>query len=102
MTLPAERTKNGQQHVVPLSDAALAILKNIPRRARRDYVFGLGQGGYSGWSKAKAVLDKRASLKEPWTLHDLRRTVRTGLGKLGVQPHIAEAVRLEVSGESAC
>jgi hypothetical protein len=25
-------------------------------------------------------------------LHDLRRTVRTGLGKLGVQPHIAEAV----------
>src|SRR6516162_7409740 len=92
MTLPAERTKNGQQHVVPLSDAALAILKNIPRRARRDYVFGLGQGGYSGWSKAKAVLDKRASLKEPWTLHDLRRTVRTGLGKLGVQPHIAEAV----------
>jgi len=32
------------------------------------------------------------NLKEPWTLHDLRRTVRTGLGKLGVQPHIAEAV----------
>jgi len=92
MTLPPERTKNGQQHVVPLSDAALATLKNIPRRADRDYVFGLGQGGYSGWSKAKAVLDKRANLKEPWTLHDLRRTVRTGLGKLGIQPHIAEAV----------
>jgi hypothetical protein len=31
-------------------------------------------------------------LKEPWTLHDLRRTVRAGLGDLGVQPHIAEAV----------
>ena len=30
-------------------------------------------------------------LKEPWTVHDLRRTVRTGLGKLGIQPHIAEA-----------
>ena len=31
------------------------------------------------------------NLKEPWTVHDLRRTVRTGLGKLGVAPHIAEA-----------
>jgi hypothetical protein len=29
---------------------------------------------------------------EPWTLHDLRRTLRTGLGRLGVAPHIAELV----------
>ena len=48
--------------------------------------------GFSGWSKAKAALDKEAKLKEAWTLHDLRRTVRTGLGKLGVRPHVAEAV----------
>jgi hypothetical protein len=27
-----------------------------------------------------------------WTLHDLRRTMRTGLGKLGVPPHVAELV----------
>jgi len=32
------------------------------------------------------------NLKKPWTLHDLRRTVRTGLGKLGIAPHVAEAV----------
>ena len=32
------------------------------------------------------------NLKEPWTLHDLRRTVGTGLGKLGIAPHVAEAV----------
>jgi hypothetical protein len=32
------------------------------------------------------------NLKEGRTLHDLRRTMRTGLGKLGVQPHGAEAV----------
>jgi hypothetical protein len=25
-------------------------------------------------------------------VHDIRRTVRTGLGALGIQPHIAEAV----------
>jgi integrase len=90
ITIPATRTKNHSQHVVPLTDAALAILQAIPRRDR-DYVFGRGQGGYSGWSRSKAALDAGAKLKE-WTLHDLRRTVRTGLGRLGVAPHIAEAV----------
>ena len=92
ITLPGERTKNKQTHVVPLSDSAITILKKIPQRANRDFVFGVGRDGYSGWSKSKREIDKTAKLKEEWTLHDLRRTVRTGLGKLGVQPHIAEAV----------
>jgi hypothetical protein len=48
--------------------------------------------GYGNWSKAKSKLDAIVGLKEPWTLHDLRRTVRTGLGMLGIAPHIAEAV----------
>jgi integrase len=90
--LPKQRTKNKTAHTIPLSDAALAILKDIPRRADRDFVFGIGQGGYSGWSKSKGELNKVLKLKEAWTVHDLRRTVRTGLGKLNVQPHIAEAV----------
>jgi integrase len=29
---------------------------------------------------------------EPFTLHDLRRSCRTGLSKLRIQPHIAERV----------
>ena len=91
ITLPAIRTKNSQTHVVPLSDTAMGILQAIPRRDRT-HVFGVGEGGYSGWSKAKMNLDKATKLKEPWTLHDLRRTVRTGLGMLGVAPHVAEAV----------
>ena len=92
ITIPGKRTKNGQEHVIPLSNAALAILKDIPQRAGRDYLFGIGRGGFSGWSRSKVEMDKLAKLKEPWTLHDLRRTVRTGFGKLGVQPHVAEAV----------
>ena len=91
ITLPPDRTKNGQEHVVPLSDAALAILKSIPRRDRI-HVFGIGTGGYAGWSKGKVNIDKVAKLQAPWTVHDLRRTVRTGLGMLGVFPHVAEAV----------
>jgi integrase len=90
--LPGERTKNGREHVVPLSDPAMAILESIPERKGRSLVFGSGKGGYSGWSKSKNELDKTLKAKTPWTLHDLRRTGRTGLGILGVAPHIAEAV----------
>ena len=34
---------------------------------------GGGEGGYSGWSRSKAALDKACKVKG-WTLHDLRRT----------------------------
>jgi integrase len=93
ITLARERTKNHQEHIVPLSGAALEILNSIPRRDGYDHVFGqTPRAGFSNWSKRKEDFDRVVNLKEPWTVHDLRRTVRTGLGKLGVQPHIAEAV----------
>jgi integrase len=91
ITLPAIRTKNNQAHVVPLSDSAIAILQAIPRRDRI-CVFGRGKAGFGGWSKCKRLLDDKVKLESTWTLHDLRRTVRTGLGMLGVAPHVAEAV----------
>jgi len=93
ITLPRERTKNHQQHTLPLSEPAMEILNSIPRRDGREYLFGrIGPAGFTNWSMSKEDFDRIVNLKEPWTLHDLRRTVRTGLGKLGVQPHIAEAV----------
>ena len=91
LTLPAERTKNKSKHVVPLSDLAVSIIGGVGERDGRDLVFGVGRGGYAGWSASKAELDKAVKIKEPFTLHDLRRTFRSGLGKLAVAPHIAEA-----------
>jgi integrase len=41
-TIPADRMKNGQQHVVPLPDEAVAILKSLPRTT--DYVFAGATG----------------------------------------------------------
>jgi integrase len=90
--LPGTRTKNGREHVVPLSDAAMEILGTVEQREGREFLVGSGKGGYSGWSKSKEQMDKAVKIKKPWTLHDLRRTGRTGLGMLGVAPHIAEAV----------
>jgi integrase len=92
LKLPGERTKNGREFIIPLSAPAMKIIDGIRERDGRDLLFGSGQGGYSGWSHSKLALDQVAELKEAWTLHDLRRTVRTGLGRLGLAPHIAEAV----------
>jgi integrase len=100
IALPGERTKNGRTHDVPLSKAALEVLDSATRRMDRDYVFGEGKGGFSGWSKAKAALDTRLGLK-PWRLHDLRRTASTRMADAGVQPHIIEAVINHVSGHKA-
>jgi len=103
----AERTKNGLVHDVPLSAPAVEILKARSRcDEKREFVFGAGTGPFQGWSNAKQALDRRmgAFLKakqsanvelKPWRLHDIRRTVATGL------PHIVEAVLNHVSGHRA-
>jgi integrase len=90
ITLPKERTKNAQKHVVPLTDRAVAILQAQRRRAS-GVVFGNGARGFGGWSQAKLAMDKSLTIAA-WTLHDLRRTVRSAVGRLGVPPHIGEAI----------
>jgi integrase len=110
ITLPAERTKNKRQHVVTLSAPALALLKAQPRHAlrdgsERDLIFGIGNGGFSGWSKSKERLDsaiaEAGETVAPWRLHDLRRTVATGMADIGIAPHVIEAVLNHVSGYRA-
>ena len=64
-------------------------------------IFGQGEGGFSGYSKAKQTMDAAVGLSEPWTLHDLRRTMATRMADLGVQPHIIEAILNHVSGHKA-
>jgi integrase len=100
IALPKERTKNGRAHDVPLSSPALAILEAQHRIIGRDLVFGEGEGGYSGWSKAKEALDAACKVKN-WTLHDMRRTAATRMADIGIQPHVIEAVINHVSGHKA-
>jgi integrase len=99
--LPQERTKNGREHIVPLSDAAKAILDRFPRGDRL-FVFGRDDTGYSGFTRSKERLDKRIGEIAHWTVHDLRRTAATLMaGELRIQPHIIEAVLNHVSGHKA-
>jgi integrase len=103
--LSKERTKNHSAHTVPLSPMAQTILADIPLRANRDLVFGLGQGGFSGWSKAKEQLDQRIEeMHGPipeWRIHDLRRSMATHMAEMGIQPHIIESVLNHISGHKA-
>jgi integrase len=101
IVLAPARTKNRRVHEIPLTPAALEILRAQPRRTR-EFVFGsVGQGGFQGWSKSKAELDARLPLPE-WRLHDLRRTVSTVMhDRLNVAPHIVEAILGHISGHKA-
>ncbi len=52
----------------------------------------------TNWSRAKEKLDKITGV-ENWRLHDIRRTVVTGMNeKLRIEPHVVEAVVNHVSG----
>jgi integrase len=96
ITLPPARTKNGRPHIVPLSAAALTILKARPRD--RDLVFGSGDRGFTTWSHGKRALDAAVGALPPWTLHDLRRSAATGMADLDVDPHVIEAALNHTSG----
>src|SRR5215212_3265339 len=95
-SIPRERTKNGLHHDVPLSPAAMAVLRTMPSALLTAQLFGEGRGTFQGWSKAKAALDRRivqsGILIAPWRLHDLRRTVATRMAEIGILPHVVEAV----------
>jgi integrase len=98
-TLARGRTKADRANDVPLSNLAMCIIEECPKLG--DYVFTTsGARPISGWSKAKAALDKLAAEKieatasergqvaalkiAEWHVHDLRRTAATYLAKLGV------------------
>ncbi|MCG5240847.1 tyrosine-type recombinase/integrase [Azospirillum doebereinerae] len=121
-TIPRERAKNKKAHEVPLSDTAVKILKFMPRfevaeGQLSDFVCTLsGKAPISGFSKAKALLDAMAlqvrmkaaaeqnedlaqvKAPEDWRFHDVRRTVTTGLARIGVAPQVADKILNHVSG----
>lgn len=122
-TLPRERAKNDESSIIPLNQLAIAALDRAAGRGldasadwpRTGLVFTTtGTTPVSGFSKAKAKLDARMNalaqecLSEaatapltairPWRVHDARRTLATGLQRLGVRFEVTEAVLNHVSG----
>jgi len=107
--LPAERTKNHREHLVPLSQPAVDILRmKWAERDARSQCRGPGPKPNDArvfrafsWNAEKRILDAGLGIA-PWRLHDIRRSVATHLGELGIaQPHIVETLLNHLSGHRA-
>lgn len=111
-TIPEERTKNGKTHIVHLSSIALAEIGQA-----QGYVFPAArirlkseknEAYISGFSKMKAKLDgymkaelaKESTDFKPWRIHDLRRTMASGLAEQGVLPEVIERILNHTSGST--
>lgn len=95
-TIPAERAKNGKTHLVPLSAAASKLIAALPTRSGRLFPKGTGL-------TSRAAKRIRVAMGDTpnWRWHDLRRTMATGMQRLGVQREVTEAVLNHISGTQA-
>jgi len=98
-TIPAEHSKTGAAHLLPLSPAAVKEFERLKRIAGASaYVIATEEGDAPGDPKliTRVVARNLKSLAEhgveAFTPHDLRRTCRTGLAKLEVADAVAERV----------
>ena len=102
-TIPPQRTKNGRQHIITITPPFEKILDKVPYYG--DFIFGR-KTPPSGWSKAKARLDRiitEIAANEfeqppaPWRLHDLRRSAASGMAKIGIALPVIERCLNHVS-----
>jgi integrase len=97
-TIPGDRVKNGHDHTVPLTALVLAELAKVTRIGDKGLIFTTtGTRPVSGWGRVKDRLDRLVGFDD-WRIHDLRRTVATGLQRLGVPLQVTEAVLNHTSG----
>ena len=102
-SIPAERMKADGAHIVPLSDDAIAVLASLPRFNSGDYLFSttFGRKPVNSHDKAKRKLDGEMAKSlgdfPDFVIHDIRRTVRTGLSAV---TNISDLVRELVIGHT--
>lgn len=97
IVLPANRTKNKREHVVPLGPMVFEKLHNI--EGGETFVFGspFNDIPFNAWSVAQKKLLEETRLAH-FTLHDLRRTFATIHARIGTPIHVTEKLLNHVSG----
>ena len=101
-TIPGTRAKNGCAITLPLPDFfKIELMALVPESANSGHrLLGAVRGSaLQSISRIKQALDMASGVQD-WRLHDIRRSVRTGLAKLGVSTEIAEATLNHVSHRS--
>ena len=107
-TIPAARMKKGRDHDVPLSDQAVALLRQMEaERAGSDFVF---VGGRGAGAKAQGkpmrnaslwLLMQRATGSAEATTHGFRSSFRDWCGDTGVDRELAErCIAHKVGGDA--
>jgi len=95
-TIPGNRAKNGRPHLVHLSPRAIELI--TAQDKSRDLVFPILSGKpFMSFPRTKQQLDQVCGVRD-WALHDLRRTVVSGMAALGVAPHVADKILNHQSG----
>ena len=99
-TLPREITKSDRLHAVPLSSLAVETIEAVPQIEGCHLLFPSRSGTdrpVNGFGRAKRQIDTLSGVGD-WRLHDLRRTVASGLARFQTPPHVIEAVLNHRSG----
>ena len=116
-TVPGDRAKNGKANVVPLSAQALAVVTEVfmaagidPDDAHKQSQILLASkvtstnsvsGLSKAWKRIRASVDEKLGYETGhFTMHDIRRTVATGLQRLGIPLVVSEAVLNHQSGSA--
>jgi integrase len=98
-SLPADRTKNNRAHEIPLSAAAVSTIMALPRIGDKFALTNDGAAPASNYAANKRRLDALlpADMAD-WVLHDLRRSVASGMARLGINLPVIERVLNHSSG----
>lgn len=99
--IPRDRVKKDRPHMVPLTAAARELLDALPKpTSGNGFVFSTdgGDSASSNFHKSKTKLDEVSGV-DGWVIHDIRRSVRSGLAALGVSKDVARAVVNHADGK---
>jgi integrase len=97
--IPEARFKSKCEHLVPITDAVMQILEDLPRFNGGDHLFSttVGKKPIGDFSGGKARLEtlmeeELGKAPAPFVIHDLRRVVRTKLAGLNVSDMVGELI----------
>lgn len=95
-TIPAGRMKAGTEHRIPLSDAAMAMLRELPREAGSDYLFpGARRGRHVSDTSIRNLMRDLGygpgGKRGEYVAHGFRSSFRDWAGEVSsYPPHICE------------
>ena len=102
ITVRGEVSKTRQPRTIPMAGVLVPLLRERAQGVARDgYIFGDGSNfekPFSGFGKRFAALAAAMPEGEPWTLHDIRRTVATRLHEAGTDALTVEDLLGHLTG----